>query len=230
MSLGKFLSAAAMLLAGTAGAFYWRSVANATGEYIKRRILTSESYREIAINIRRLFSERYWPELKKSRTERRKYHPDSTEYHTCVLNFQKTIKKLHDESIATVLRDYRVKKDIFEESVNFYDSDIELKEYGDNIIKPLSPDPQPVKLSENDTNKIMQYFATKLKEKNSDCLDFDEYIVATCQIEDEIYKSYRIEVEEINDAAEKYKDSVEDIVESMKQQTSSMLASTDTSF
>jgi thymidylate synthase len=229
--MGKaVLSAAAMLLASTAGVFYWRSMITAPQEYTQRRILAKDSYKELTIEIRKVFTDKYWPEQKKSREERRKCHPESAEYQTCVLNFQKTIKKLIEESTIEVLKKYRIAKEIFEESVNFYDSDEELKEYGENIVKPNNQELPPTKLSMSDTNKILQYFANKLREKNSDCLDFDEYLVITSQIEDEIYKAYRIEIEEVNNAFEKYKDHLEDVVESMKQQTSSILASTDTSF
>ena len=81
-----------------------------------------------------------------------------------------------------------------------------------------------------DAHKMLQYFANELKEKNSDTVDFDEYLVITAQIEDKICKTYRIEIEEVKNAYEKYKDHLEDIVESMKQQTLSVLASSDTSF
>ena len=40
----------------------------------------------------------------------------------------------------------------------------------------------------------------------------------------------RIEIEEFNYAVEKYQDHLGDIIKSMKQQTSSILASSDTSF
>lgn len=230
MSFAKYFSAAAMLLAGTAGAFYWRSVQSAPSEYINRRILTPDSYKEIATCIRKVFSEQYWKEIKKSRDERRKYIPDSGEYQDCVLNFQKTIKRLLEEATVIVLQEYRVSKEIFEESVNFYDSDFELKDFGDNLIKPLSQDLPPAKISINDTRKILHYFDSKLKDKNSECLELDDYIVATCQIEDEVYKSYRIEVEDVTNMVERNKSEFEEIVDSMKQQTSSILASADTSY
>ena len=165
-----------------------------------------------------------------SRDERRRYHPDSGDYQTTVLNFQKVIKRLIEESTNEVLKIYRLGKEIFEESVNFYDSDIEMKEYGENLIKPIGQIMAPTKLSKNDTNKILQYFSNKLKEKNSECLDFDEYLVITSQVEDEIYKAYRIEIEEVTAAYEKYKDDLEEVVEAMKMQTSSIMASTDNSF
>ena len=177
-----------------------------------------------------MFSSRYWPELTKSRDERRKYYPDSPEYHTCVLTFQKTIKRLLEESTNIVLKNYRISKEVFEESVNFYDSDPELKQHGENLVKPINRELPPTKLSREATKSILVYFSNKLREKNNECLDFDEYIVTTSQIEDEIYNMDRIEIEEFNYAVEKYQDHLGDIIKSMKQQTSSILASSDTSF
>ncbi|OMJ85757.1 hypothetical protein SteCoe_12823 [Stentor coeruleus] len=232
MSLGKkvFSAAAAMFLAGTAGAFYWRTLNPESESFIHKKILTPDSYKEITSAIRSRFSSKYWPELKAYRTERRRCHPDSAEYQTSVLNFQKTIKRMVEESTNEILKEFRVNKDVFEESVNFYDSDLELKEYGESLIKPINPVLPPTKLSMNDTNTILQYYSNNLKDKNSDIIDFDEYLVITSQIEDEIYRNYRIEIEEVTNAFEKYKDHLEDVVESMKMQTSSILASTDNSF
>jgi hypothetical protein len=224
-------SAAAALIAGTAGLFLWKKKnPSAEVSFVRKSILTPDSYREITSAIREQFNVRYWPELKRSRDERRRCHPDSAEYQTIVLNFQKTIKRLNDESTEMVLKTFRLPKSIFEESVNFFDSDEELKEFGENLIKPIPRLAQQTKLSMGDTKRILEYFSTKLKEKNYECLDVDEYLVLTSQIEDEIYKAYRIEIEELNSAYEKFKDSLEEIVEPMKMQTSSIMASSDNSF
>jgi len=80
------------------------------------------------------------------------------------------------------------------------------------------------------TKQILLSFSQKLKERNADYAEVDEYLVATSQIEDEIFRAYKIEMEEFNAAVEKHKEHVNEILDDMKQTTSAIMASSDNSF
>lgn len=230
MSAKSLVSAAAMLLASTASLLYWKKRQSQDSDFTQRQILTRESYKEITTGIRQNFSKKYWPEVRKFRNERRTYSPYSQTYQNIVLNFQKVIKRLVDESTHEVLKDFRVYKEIFEESVNFYDEDPELKEYGENLIKAIPIDGNKMILSKARTNEILSYFSSRLKEKNAECLELDDYLLSTSEIEDEIFKRYEVEMEDLTSAVEEYKDYLQDIVEDMRRETSNIMSSTDVSF
>ena len=230
MSIKEIASAAAVLLASTASLFFYNLRKKPNDDFLQVQILTCESYKEITSQIRNTFNQKYWIELKSSREQRRRSMPASQEYQTIVLNFQKVIKRILEESTLEVLSHYRVNKRVFEESVNFYDNDPELKEFGDNIIKPLPIEYNRIKLNAELTKQILLFFNSRLKERNEDCIEVDEYLVAAAQIEDEIFKEHKIEMEEFNAAVEKYKHYVNDIVEDMKFTTSTIMAGSDNSF
>ena len=230
MSAKSLFSLGAMLLASTAGVIMWRKSKSGQSDFLQRRILTRDSYKEITAAIRVRYSSKYWPEVKKFRIERRSFSPSSQSYHNIVNNFQKTIKKLIDESTQEVLKTFRVEKEIFEESVNFYDEDPELKECGENLIKPLPIETCRNLLSRAMTNEILIYFSNRLKEKNSECIELDDYLLSTSEIEDEIFKRFGIEMEELTYAVEEYKEYLHEIVDDMRRETSTMMNSVDTSF
>lgn len=230
MSFRELASAAAVLLASTAGVYYWKLKPKPNTDFMQVQLLTPESYKEIAVKIRECFNNKYWPELKTCREQRRRCNPASPEYQAIVLNFQKVIKRILDESTHEVLTRFRIPKQTFEDSVNFYDSDPELKEYGENIIKPLPVEISRSKLDAEKTKQILFTFNQKLKERNADYVEVDEYITTTSQIEDEIFRAYKIEMEEFNAAVEKHKDFVNEILDDMKQTTSAVMASSDNSF
>jgi hypothetical protein len=230
MSVKSLVSFGAMILASTAGVFIWRKRKNQGSDFLQRQILTRESYKEITSTIRLKYSQKYWPQVKKFRIERRTYSPSSQIYHNIVVNFQKIIKKLIDESTAEVLKDFRVSKEIFEESVNFYDEDPELKEYGENLIKAIPEETNKSVLSRALTNEILRYFSNRLKEKNSECIELDDYLLSTSEIEDEIFKRYNVEMEELTFAVEEYKEYLHEIVDDMKRETSTLMVTGDDSF
>lgn len=230
MSTKSIVSAAAMLIASTASILYWKKRQSHQDDFTQRQILTRDSYKEIATEIRLAFSRKYWPEVKKFRNERRSFSPYSQNYQNIVFNFQKVIKRLIEESTLEVLKEFRVNKEIFEESVNFYDDDPELKEYGENLIKALPLEANKTILSKARTNEILSYYSTRLKEKNSECLELDDYLLSTSEIEDEIFKRYEIEMEDLTSAVEEYKDYLQNIVEDMRRETSNIMSSTDVSF
>jgi hypothetical protein len=230
MSIKEIASAAVMLLASSAGVYFLKFRRKPDEDFLQVQILTPDSYKEITTQIRTLFNQKYWVELKLCRELRRRCLSTSQEYQSIVLNFQKVIKKILEDSTFEVLNHFRVNKKTFEESVNFYDNDLELKEFGDSIIKPLPIEFTRIKLTADQTKQILMSFNEKLKEKNQEYTEVDEYLVATSQIEDEIFKEHRIEMEEFNAAVEKYKKVVNDIVEDMKITTSAIMASSDNSF
>ena len=230
MSIKEIASAAAVLIASTASLFFYNQHKKSNKDFQQVHILTCESYKEIATQIRNTFNQKYWTELKSCREHRRRSMPGSQEYQTIVLNFQKIIKRILEESTLQGLSHFRVHKAVFEESVNFYDNDSELKEFGDNIIKPLPIEFSRIKLNAELTKQILLFFNSRLKEKNEDFSEVDEYLVSTAQIEDEIFKEHKIEMEEFNAAVEKYKHYVNDIVEDMKFTTSTIMAGSDNSF
>ncbi|OMJ87109.1 hypothetical protein SteCoe_11259 [Stentor coeruleus] len=229
MAARIFAYAAAALCTTAAVAMYIRS-RNNSKDYIKKTILTKESYKEVCHEIRKYFSEIYYKELNLSRIERRSLISRSAEYEKIASNFQKRLKPMLEEAQLKTIKQYRISKKYFEDSVNYYDSDPELKEFGDQLVQPLPMKNTGKKLSKEETRVILNYYSTRLKEFESECPDLDEYMLINMQIEDEIYRTYKVEMEDLNAGFEMYKSDMEDIVEPLKNQTSYVFASTDDSF
>lgn len=197
---------------------------------LKVVILTEKSFIEICQKIRKEYSNNYWPAVKVCRNERRKFPARSENYERVISDFQKKTKAYLDEATKSVTSKYRISPRIFEDSVNYYDSFEEISHYSEEIVKPAYTEEIKSKLTKDQVVEFMVYYSNRFTELNVDYLDFDEYLVVTSQIEDEIFSKYQIEVEELNHEYEKYKDELEDIVEPLKNQTSYILASTDDSF
>ena len=196
---------------------------------IKKYILSKECYKEVTIAIRKQFSLLYWPELKKSRDQRRKLQARSAEYEKCVSHFQKKIKNLIEEATKKVTKEFGISNTIFEDSVNYFDSDADLREYGEKLVVPLPIENKKVRLSREETKKVLTVYSMRLKDCDTGCPDLDEYLILNTQIEDEIYRAFRIEIEELTQALELY-DDLDDLVEPLKSQTSYILASTDDTY
>lgn len=217
------------MIASAASYAYYKS-GQKSCTLIKKVILAKESYIEITQKIRKVFTEIYRPELKKSREERRKLQARSSEYEKCVSAFQNTMKVILDEASKRVIKEYGINNKILEDSVNYFDSDSEMKEYGEKLVQPLPFEPSEVRLTKEETKKILHFYLARSKESETDCPDLDDYLVMNSQIEDEIYRNFRVEIEDVNHAYEIYKKDLEEIVEPLKTQTSYILASADDSF
>lgn len=229
MAARIFTYAAAALCTTAAVVLYIRS-RNNSKDYINKTILTKESYREVCHEIRKYFSEIYYKELNVSRIERRALISRSAEYEKIVSNFQKRLKPMLEEAQLKITKQYRISKKYFEDSVNYYDSDPDLKEFGDQLVQPLPLKNSGKKLAKEETRVILNFYSARLKEFESECPDLDEFMLINTQIEDEVYRTYKIEMEELNAAFEIYKNEMEEIVEPLKSQTSYVFASTDDSF
>ena len=228
MAFRIIVYASALVLAGASSFLYIRSKKKSQS-LIKKQILNRESYKAFTHAIRVAYTANYWPELKKSREERRKLQARSAEYEKCVSNFQKKMKVLLNDATKKAIKDFGISEKIFEESVNYFDNDSELREYGEKLVQPLTQEPG-ILLSKEEVRKILNFFSSRAKENESECLDLDEYIVSNSQIEDEIFRTYKLEIEDVNFAFEKYKNDLEEIVEPLKNQTSYILASSEDAY
>ncbi|CAG9335069.1 unnamed protein product [Blepharisma stoltei] len=227
----KNLAIAGCVIAISAGILvYLYQKKNQKNDMLKVEILSKESFIEICQKIRKEYSNNYWPAVKACRIERRKYPPRSEHYEHAIVNFQKKTKAFLDHATEHVTKNYRVSPKVFEDSVNYYDSFPEISQYSEEIVKPAYTEDIKLHLTKERVIEFMMYYSNRFTELNADYLDFDEYLVVTSQIEDEIYSNYQIEVEELNNEYEKYKAELEDIVEPMKTQTSYILAAADDSF
>ena len=224
----KALLISAVAIFSSAGCFFYSSM-RSKSILIKKYILSKECYKEVTIAIRKQFSLLYWPELKKSRDQRRKLQARSAEYEKCVSHFQKKIKNLIEEATKKVTKEFGISNTIFEDSVNYFDSDADLREYGEKLVVPLPIENKKVRLSREETKKVLTVYSMRLKDCDTGCPDLDEYLILNTQIEDEIYRAFRIEIEELTQALELY-DDLDDLVEPLKSQTSYILASTDDTY
>ncbi|CAG9326499.1 unnamed protein product [Blepharisma stoltei] len=228
----KELTIAGCAVAISAGVFlYFYTRKKQKGNMLRVEILSKESFIEICQNIRSQYSNNYWPAVKECRIERRRYSPKSENYEQAIVNFQRRTKAFLDSATEQVTRKYGISHKIFENSVNYYDSFPEIAQYSEELVKPAYTEEIKSDLTVNQVRDVMIYYSNRFNELNADYLgDFEDYYIVTSQIEDEIYKKYKIEVEELNNEYEKYKTELEDIVEPMKTQTSYILASADDSF
>ena len=165
-----------------------------------------------------------------SRIERRTLQARSAEYEQCVLKFQKNTKNFLEEAQKQIVSEFGISDKIFEESVNYFDSDSELKEYGEKLVHPIPLEPIKITLSREQTENILKLYTIRMKEFENGCQDLDEYLTLNHQIEDEIFRTYNIEIEELNFALQQYNNELKALIEPLKTQTSYILASTDDSY
>ena len=198
--------------------------------FITVEILAPEDFKKVCREIRRMYSSKYWPAYNTCREERRKFPSKTIEYENIVISFNNKNKNLIEETRSTVLRKYWVSEKVFEDSVNYYDSDNGLREYAENLVTPLYNDDHSSSLTREQTIEILNYFNERYQEFH-DIIEINDYTVLIKRLEDEVFEKFKVEMDQVNSAYEKFKDAqLEEIVEPMKCHTSYILASADDSF
>jgi hypothetical protein len=226
----KYLAYAATALCASVGIIVYLKKRQSSSDFITTKVLSPESYKEVATAMRALYSKNYWKELALSRSKRRNLLARSAEYEKEVTDFQNLVKELVQRAQKQILGEYRIKSEYFENSVNFYDSDYEMKQYGNDLVNPYSNESQKKKLGKEETERILTYYSSRMKDFEIECPDLDEYMIINMEIEDEIFRNFKVEIEEVNAAWEMHKKDLEDIVEPLKNQTHFILASTNDSY
>lgn len=194
------------------------------------QILTSDSYIEVIEEIRKLYSEQYYTKLFKVRTQRRRYAPKSLEYQRIMQDFNKETKSILEDSTSSIIRKYRTNLKTFENSVNYYDSDPELKTYAENLSYPTYQCKEEPVSSLEEIKDILSYFSQRFKDLGVEDMELDDYMVVSSQVEDEVYARYGLEIEAVNAGYQLYEGECAEIAEPMKSQTSYILAAADDSF
>lgn len=99
-----------------------------------------------------------------------------------------------EEANKKVIKLFRITNAIFEDSVNYYDSDMELHEFGESLIVPLPVENCELRLSKENTKKALKIYTKRIEECDLGCPDLDEYLILNSQIEDEIFRGLRLKL------------------------------------
>jgi hypothetical protein len=228
---------------------YWRSwaysaaaLAAATGLilFLKPRALPSglkvitiinrSSYIEISSEMRKYFQKRYKTSLKAHRAYRRSLISRSAEYQESIQSFNKSVNDLVSEAQVNVLSWYKLSQNYFENSVNYYDLDPDVKHYAEKVFDMDLPVSESQIMGPEKTKTILDYYQSRLREYESECPELEEYMIINAQIHDEIFRKFEIEIEVLNASWEKNKEEFGDMYEGLRNQTYYVLASTENSF
>lgn len=221
------LAASALVAAGAY--FYWKSNGENSGIVLKQ-VIKREFYIQLIQEMRQYFNLRYLKSVKEYRETRRKFEPQSSEYENAVVAFHHKTQALVEDAQKEVLRRYRLSKDNFELSVNFYDTDPELKDLVASIVDTKITINSDQILDRDETKRILDYYQSRLREFESDCPDLEEYMIINTRIEDEVFNEFGIELDVLTESWEIYKKDIEELYEQIRNQTYCVLASTDNSF
>jgi hypothetical protein len=224
MSL-KYYALASVAVCASLGLAFYLHKHRLSPDYLTIKVLSPDSYIAITKAMREFYSKNYWKELAQFRSQRRELNPRSAEYQKIADNFQSLVKNLVIKAQERILREFGISTEDFERSVNFYDSDPELKQYGCDLVNPYSKNNSEIRLSKGKTKEILVFYSERMKEFESDCPDLDEYMLNNMEIEDEVFRRFGVDIEDVNAAWEVHKKDMEEIVDPLKNQTHYVLAS-----
>ena len=221
---------AATALATAAGLYlYLKSPAPPNGLTIVQ-IIKRSTYKSLTTQMRVYFKENYQKELINYRKTRRLLLSRSAEYEKCVQDFNKRVQDLVEEAQVLVLTRFGLSKKHFQDSVNYFDLDPELQSCAGEMVDPTIQVESGQILGKEETKKILDFYQARLKEYESECPELEEYMIINVQIEDEIYRKFKVELEVLNASWEVYKEEFQDLYEQLRNQTYCVMASTDNSY
>lgn len=225
----KILACAAAALSTAAGLYFYLSRAPPEGLSMVQ-IIKRSTYKTLTSQMRDYFKANYQKELRNYRQYRRTLSSRSAEYEKCVQDFNKRVQELVEEAQVLILSQYGLSKKHFQDSVNYYDLDAELQNCAAEMVDPTVQVEDGQILPKEEAKNILDFYQARLKEYESECPELEEYMIINIQIEDEIFRKFKIELEVLNASWEVYKDEFQERYEQLRNQTYCVMASTDNSY
>lgn len=193
------------------------------------QIINLKSYVQISTEMREYFKERYVRSQRKLREYRRSLISRSAEYEQAIKDFNKKVRLLVAEAQEQVLKKFRLTKKQFEDSVNYYDSDLNVRNLAEKIYDVGMPVQEKEILEPEQTKAVIDFYKERLEEYESDCPELDEYMIINAQIHDEIFRKFKVEIEVVDASWERYREEFGNMYEGLRSQTFYVLASTENS-
>lgn len=151
------------------------------------------------------------------RLQRRSLDPISSAYAQCVLDFSQQTQTLLQSTTTTVLQSLSLSETTVDRSLFYYVKDADIEAAKQLVNEPINDTPLPASLTLEVTRTILTYFKTHLVARDEDGLD--EYLVASAQVEDEVWREFGYESEQVEKAYERYAEELQEMTTGLVAQT-----------
>ena len=193
-------------------------------KYVQIDVLSKELLLKFFTMLREKYSKEYLAMRNESRIKRRLLEPNSQEYRDTVLFLTEKSKDILEAKTMEVLGLLNVTEETIDHSLFYYVKDADIEEAKKVVNEPINDVRLPESVTVEKTRDILAYFQEHLVAQDEDSLD--EYLVATAQVEDEVFKEFGVESEVVEKAYEKYGEQLQEIADSLKYQTRFVLQQT----
>lgn len=165
-----------------------------------------EQYSQLCLSLKREY-----------RAKRRSFDPLSAAYAQCVLDFSHKTQELLESTTSSVLQSLHLSETTVDRSLFYYVKDADIEASKQLVNELINDTTLPSSLTLEVTRDILAYFQTHLVARDEDGLD--EYLVASAQVEDEVWREFGYESEEVEKAYERYAEELQEMTNGLVAQT-----------
>lgn len=173
---------------------------------------------------RERYSRQYRPLKVSSRSKRRQVTAGSQAYEAVVMGFDDDSTKLMAEVAHAVMEEMGITETLVNQSLIIYTSDEEVQHAWEDTNEALNYATTPKGLTVEKMREILTYYQDHLAAPDE--TNLSEYLVSVAMVEDDIFRLYGYEVEEVEKAYERDKTALKDMTEPLVALTKSVIQQT----
>ena len=173
---------------------------------------------------RERYSRQYRPLKVASRSQRRQVSAGSEAYEAVVVNFDNDSTKLMAEVAHAVMEEMGITETLVNQSLIIYTSDEEVQHAWEDTNEAINFATAPKGLTLEKMREILTYYQDHLIAPDE--TNLSEYLVSVAMVEDDIFRLYGYEVEEVEKAYERDKTVLKDMTEPLVALTKSVIQQT----
>jgi len=185
--------------------------------YINIEIVPKHTLLQFFQTIREQYSKHCLSLKQQYRTQRRSLDPSSPAYAQCVLDFSDQTQALLQSTTAAVLQSLSLSETTVDRSLFYYVKDADIEAAKQLVNESINDTALPSSLTIEAARAVLTYFKTHLVARDEDGLD--EYLVASAQVEDEVWREFGYESEQVEKAYELYAEELQEMTNGLVAQT-----------
>ena len=185
--------------------------------YINIEVVPKSTLLTFFQNVREQYSREYFSLRHQSRLKRRALDPHSPGYEQAVLDFSEQSKDILETITSSVLKSMGLSETVVDRSLFYYLKDADIEAAKQLVNEPINNTNLPAGLTVEVAKDILTYFQTHLVAQDEDGLD--EYLVTSAQVEDEVWRDFGFESEEVEKAYERYASELQEMTDGLVAQT-----------
>lgn len=188
-------------------------------EVVSREVLLDYFHRT-----RERYSRQYRSMKVASRAKRRQVTSGSPAYEEIVREFDDDSTKLMKEIATSVMDEMHLTEQLINQSLIIYSTDEEIEQAKEDTNSAINYASVPKALTVEKMREILTYYQDHLEVPDE--TNISDYLVSVAMVEDDIYRLYGYEVEEVEKAYERDEGQLKDMTESLVALTKSVIQQT----